>query len=837
MLKSFKKTAFSLALLTAGTFVLGSCEQASELMKANISVWSANSAEKILRDYEYGADKKGESAIRVSLAQNEFEGAQLILNTDKDVSYTVEISDLTNGENVIPAEDVEIYQQHYVETTFSTKDYYYKVMDISAGWFPDALLPFETAVEYRENKLVKGRNQGVWFTFETQEDTPAGTYTGSIEVKAGASTINVPVSLEVWDFVISEETHCRTLFNQYRDSFTSVFGDGSEEMYEKYYEFLLDYRINEQKLPAKSDDIQSYVEIVKKYHNDSRVNTWALPTYNHQESKAGVGSSTPEGVDWRHERMMELMAAIVVESVKDGVNYLEKAVHYPIEADEFTGSWQPASKLESAKETFISFRSYTLKLAEQFDEIYGTAYLDSVEGLRDSVKWLPEISVSQYNQNSMEIMQYANIWCPVINEATVDAEKIQADLFMDEGLEYGEVQENKEMWTYSCNFPLWPNPTVHIDDELFGSRLAFWMCYDYGFSGYLYWTTVGGAQGRTENKSVFSAWENASYNGTNGDANFVYPGSYYGIDGPVPTIRLESLRDGLEEYEYFYLLDNLYSEMKEYYGVDSLSYRNVCNDIYSSLYNTEGRFSNSTTGDKVMEAREKVAQAIVNVNAKECLIVEKEWKEGNDHYVSVLLSNDVTVTENANLISTENAGQGKRYTFKFDLSGDERITLNLNYTVDGVNKTYSKLIKKATYVLADMNAQSDLTKVNVSLGSTKSVAKLEGNDQVLLEIAKINANTQVWFNFIMNKMGAFDGERLQISIYNDSGRTVSVNMVYKLTNSDSAPIALELAQGWNVFDVDLSAYGVSQVAAIAFMLENVDEGYKFYIGKVKYYEK
>jgi hypothetical protein len=35
-----------------------------------------------------------------------------------------------------------------------------------------------------------------------------------------------------------------------------------------------------------------------------------------------------------------------------------------------------------------------------------------------------------------------------------------------------------------------------------------------------------------------------------------YPGTEAGIDGPITTIRLKNIRDGMEDFEYFALLKN-----------------------------------------------------------------------------------------------------------------------------------------------------------------------------------------------------------------------------------------------------------------------------------------
>ena len=115
-----RKAACLLACLLAGTFALAGCNDKESSIgggSANVTAWSASSAEKILRDYEYPEEQKGAAAINVSLAQNELEGAQLILNTDKDVSsYKVMVSDLKCGEETISSDTVSVYHQKYVET-------------------------------------------------------------------------------------------------------------------------------------------------------------------------------------------------------------------------------------------------------------------------------------------------------------------------------------------------------------------------------------------------------------------------------------------------------------------------------------------------------------------------------------------------------------------------------------------------------------------------------------------------------------------------------------------------------------------------------------------------
>jgi hypothetical protein len=67
----------------------------------------------------------------------------------------------------------------------------------------------------------------------------------------------------------------------------------------------------------------------------------------------------------------------------------------------------------------------------------------------------------------------------------------------------------------------------------------------------LYWSTV---------TRVIAPWFNPAFahpRHYNGGGYLFYPGEPCGIDGPVTCMRLKNLRDGMEDYEYFALLERL----------------------------------------------------------------------------------------------------------------------------------------------------------------------------------------------------------------------------------------------------------------------------------------
>jgi hypothetical protein len=77
-----------------------------------------------------------------------------------------------------------------------------------------------------------------------------------------------------------------------------------------------------------------------------------------------------------------------------------------------------------------------------------------------------------------------------------------------------------------------------------------WMSWRYGLTGLLYWTTV--------------YWEKTNpwtdpktYGDYNGEGSLLYPGADAGFPGPIASMRLKAIRDGMEDYEYLHLLARL----------------------------------------------------------------------------------------------------------------------------------------------------------------------------------------------------------------------------------------------------------------------------------------
>ena len=249
-----------------------SCKEKGE---ADISVWTTYDTVKVLRDKTYTETLPAK--LSFSAVKNEYESAQIIITANKAVkSYEVELSDLTNEDGEVFSKDnFSVYNQKYIQVTRTTTNYF------ESGWYPDAILPFDTAVEYGENTVAEGQNQGIWFSCSVPAGQKAGVYSGSFTLKADGSSVEVPVSVEVLDYTLSDEVHSRSSFGIHRywneGGIVSAEKDASYDMYAAYYEYLLDHRISARYMPSAMTDIEGFIAQLRKYATDPKCSNYILP--------------------------------------------------------------------------------------------------------------------------------------------------------------------------------------------------------------------------------------------------------------------------------------------------------------------------------------------------------------------------------------------------------------------------------------------------------------------------------------------------------------------------------------------------------------------------------
>ncbi len=157
-----------------------------------------------------------------------------------------------------------------------------------------------------------------------------------------------------------------------------------------------------------------------------------------------------------------------------------------------------------------------------------------------------------------------DIWSPILDQWGYDWAK-------------DRQSKGEEVWWYTCTYPRTPYVTYFIDHPAIERRVSMWLAARFGVQGTLYWGV-----NYWSNDGVFpppgyqDPWEDPmSYNfdlgvqGTwgNGDGRLLYPPRAWKdgvarVEGPTPSARWEQLRDGLEDLEYFWLLDALADQLE-----------------------------------------------------------------------------------------------------------------------------------------------------------------------------------------------------------------------------------------------------------------------------------
>lgn len=140
------------------------------------------------------------------------------------------------------------------------------------------------------------------------------------------------------------------------------------------------------------------------------------------------------------------------------------------------------------------------------------------------------------------------------------------------------------------------------------------MMEKYNVDGDLYWSTTYWAQNPWETTMSYNVSDNYEFG--NGDGRLLYPPtkakpSKVLIKPPITSIRFELIREGLEDKEYFYLLQHQMNIIKQKnntkfdkYIVEGEKSLHLINALVGSLFSFE------SNPKKLYEVRFKIAKTL-----------------------------------------------------------------------------------------------------------------------------------------------------------------------------------------------------------------------------------
>jgi len=499
---------------------------------------------------------EGNMSIKIAGARNEYEPFQFIISAQEEISgVRIEMTPLViqtpSQTDTIPAESIKIYWEHYIYLAKSTPR-----SSLTFGWYPDALIPLS---EIRDLTIKPNRNQPFWVDVHIPTNIKPGLYKGSIRISAFSATpIELPLELRVWNFTLPNPS-LQTSFGLSYEEISNYhhLTPGSPEYWttiKKYNEALIEHRLmptcllTPRALPDGSFDTTNLTPLFAYYFDTLQVNA-SMYAFN-----TTAPFADPLGSD----------------SVK-AKRYLSTYLRY----------------LENHN---WSERHYAYLIDEPDDSV---AY----QRVRDFGEFLHQVSpkirilctepIEPQNPNWGNLYGYVDIYCPIFFQ-------------YDETQAHWRQSLGDEVWVYTaCTQGTTPTPWWQLDMPLINYRIVPWQLRYYDISGLLYWSTNYWRE--TPDPWVKPAgFSNGRGDFWNGEGSLLYPGYNIGISGPVTSIRLKQLREGIEDYEYLRLLLTLGEERFAQEQIRRLT---------TSFYNWQ------TNPETLYEVRKTIGEKIDAINA------------------------------------------------------------------------------------------------------------------------------------------------------------------------------------------------------------------------------
>lgn len=479
---------------------LASVKLTAEHEDPKTGLWFDHSTEKTVRGVTAGTGRTG---YTVRMAKNESENCQFFVSVNRDAKIRVEVEPFTNGGDSV---DFELYYE-----------FYHNIENVLT---PDALPPYTGAID-----VPAHTSQGFVIQLTTTPETKAGEYKSVVHVyddETGYEIKRAPVAVRVWDFELSEKTELRTAFalwtSYLADSYNWNNVDFSyDEVLYNYFEFFLKYRINIMDIPGGMTS--SYGQ---NWMSRDRVNTarW----YNRDMSVSQDLGFTPEWTD--------------------------KVLYYSVD--------EPKSNTD-----FANLIAHTEEIKRNTPDYRFVSPTDRNLDLTNDGK---VTTFEEADIDQVEFMSRAvTVWCPKLNAFTSrDLRFISQVSFLqseEQDAKYGtytermkkEVEEGDELWTYICVNPVEPYVNWQIQSDGTEAVVSAWQMKQLGVTGMLYWA-VDYWKSAYWNQST--PWPNAAY----GDGMLIYSGYAFNLPYPIASLRLESIRDGIEDYQMLCMLEETLGE-------------------------------------------------------------------------------------------------------------------------------------------------------------------------------------------------------------------------------------------------------------------------------------
>ena len=423
---------------------------------------------------------------RVSLARNEAESVQIVLRS-RTALRQVQVE--VGG--LAQADGSGRIPQEAIAWSpvgfVKTKRPAYAVSHV--GWWPDPLLaaaPFD---------VRPGWPQPIWVTVQAGPDTPPGTYEGVITIRpVDHPATHIRLVARVWGFALPATPSLQSAFDVYLNQL--------ESGYSRFF-------------PAWWAVWKSRPDELSQRFYDRLIHERLSPMLHLTLGDEGTLTAL------RRLREQGLSAFAIG---RHGGSFDNKWPDEPAELARLESEYREEAR--RLREAGLLDRHYIYLYDEPEPGLPKVAEVARMIHRAD-----PSLKTLVTLDKPFNLDQLTN-WFQDIDIVCL------RDVILDPAQAARLQQMGKQVWLYVSG-PTPPYPSLVIDAPAMAVRMLPWMCWKYGLGGLLYWS-VNYWTTDPYQEPMNTPWQQ------NGNGSLFYPGP----DGPVSSIRLETLRDGMEDYEY-----------------------------------------------------------------------------------------------------------------------------------------------------------------------------------------------------------------------------------------------------------------------------------------------
>lgn len=491
-----------------------------------LEVFATSDAVRVFED-GIGCPEERLAEMRVFGLRNEVVSAQCVLQAHealRDVTVSVGPLKPADSAAAIPAKNV---RWNFVDSIFIEKNTpkvnKRDLLRSAPARFPDCL------GEARQCSLAKDGLKAVYWTIAIPREAAPGEYRASVTVSCGPTRVSLPLVLTVYPLTLPDERHLMVTEWYSTSQFKPHHGIDAADS-ERFFSML---RLYAQNMAAHRQNVfQVSLGLVRatraadgKLRFDfSDFDRWAQ-------------------VFWDTGRMTLLETGFVARHGEGGWSSRE------IRLSSFSVKAEGTGKSEklSGEEYLPQFLPALVAHLRQQKWLDKTIFHICDEPAAHNIMLWRE-AADFVHRHAPELRRADAIETPhCLGRLEVWVPKLDHLATWQSAYEDAQRQGN-ELWLYAVGiFQGGSLPNKTVDVPLIDSRLLHWLNYRYGLKGYLHWG--------------FNAWTKDPWNAPGehrGDGWHVYPKK----DGLLDSLRWEQMRNGIQDYECLWLLENKIAQIK-----------------------------------------------------------------------------------------------------------------------------------------------------------------------------------------------------------------------------------------------------------------------------------